>query len=454
MKTRILLTCFVMGALMGAKAQLTLTFTAANNDQHVPLDSILVQNLTQGGDTILYSPDSVLVLDGTVVGVGEIGNSNTSDFSLSQNYPNPMNGKTTIRIYLSERKDILITVSDIVGRELINKNYQFGPGHHNFHFYPGGQSLYLFNVSTVRKSQTIKMINSAPSTDGGGQGKLEYIGKQKKGKHGTVNSMMKSIAFELGDELQYTAHSALGNVSIVDTPLEDQTYTFQYASAGLPCPNAPTVTDIDGNVYNTVLIGSECWMKENLKTTTYNNEVPIPNVTDQEDWENLSSSAYAWYENDISWKDPYGAMYNGYVITDPDNDICPSGWHVPTIEEWGDLFNHIGGADEPFGNELKSCRQVDSPLGVDCNTTEHPRWDEDNMDYGTDDYGFAGLPSGQRTFSVGFDGIGAVGYWWSATEADNNPELLQTRYLHYSFSFVGGSFFTKKYGFSVRCVKD
>lgn len=449
MKTRILLTFLGIGVFMGAVAQTTLTFTAENNGQHLALDSILIQNLTQDDDTSLYSPDTVLVL-GTVIGIGEIGGSNTDGFSLAQNYPNPMNGITTIGIYLSEREEVLITVSDIFGRTLIEREFQFNPGHHTFNFYPGDLGLYLFSASTYQKSQTIKMINAVPGTVGDGNGALEYAGQKKNGKKGKFEIQLKSLEFELGDELQYTAYSALGNMTIVDTPPGDQTYIFQYASAGLPCPNAPTVTDVEGNVYNTVLIGSQCWMKENLKTTTFNNELPIPNVTDEEAWGSLSTGAYVWPENDISWKDFYGALYNGYVIDDPDNDLCPSGWHVPSNDEWVTLFDHIGGSDDPFGNDLKSCRQVDSPLGGDCNTSDHPRWNSDLVDYGTDAFGFAGLPGSIRNFVGTFDGLGAAGYWWSST----GETQLVCHYLHNEFGLIGGSFFSKNYGFSVRCVKD
>ncbi len=113
------------------------------------------------------------------------------------------------------------------------------------------------------------------------------------------------------------------------------------------------INDIDGNTYNTVLIGTQCWMKENLKTTTYANGTPIPNVTDNTAWQNLTTGAYAWYENEIGWKDSYGALYNWYTTVDA-NGLCPTGWHVPAQSEWTDLTNHIGGIDSPYGNEFVS----------------------------------------------------------------------------------------------------
>ena len=111
-------------------------------------------------------------------------------------------------------------------------------------------------------------------------------------------------------------------------------------------------------------------MKENLKTTTYRNGTAIPNVTDENAWINLTTGAYVWYDNNISWKDLYGALYNWFATVDT-NGLCPTGWHVPTDYEWTSLTDFIGGTGEPHGNELKSCRQDNSPLGGGCNQASH-----------------------------------------------------------------------------------
>jgi uncharacterized protein (TIGR02145 family) len=194
-------------------------------------------------------------------------------------------------------------------------------------------------------------------------------------------------------------------------------------------------------------------MAENLKTTTYRNGTSIPNVTDNEAWESLSTGAYVWYDNDISWKDLYGALYNWYTVIDT-NGLCPEGWHVPTEDDWDTLYNFIGGVDDPHGNELKSCRQVNSPLGGDCNTTEHPRWDEDTIsgNYGTNYYGFSALPGGFRLDVGTFSYLGKYGYWWYATEVSES----KARYLilNYKHGHVGRNTNDKRLGYAVRCLRD
>jgi uncharacterized protein (TIGR02145 family) len=222
-------------------------------------------------------------------------------------------------------------------------------------------------------------------------------------------------------------------------------------TSGIPCPGMPTVTDIDGNVYNTVLIGDQCWMKENLKTTLYNDGTPIPNVTNSATWSNLTSGAYVWYNNDINWKPKYGALYNWYAGVDA-KGLCPTGWHVPTHNEWTMLTDHIGGSGSANGNTLKSCRQVASPLGGDCSTSEHPRWDQHNYQYGTDDFGFSGLPGGCRYDGGSFIEIGSMGLWWSSVESTSNSAWV--RYLSYENPFVWVYDFYKQNGLSVRCIRD
>lgn len=191
-------------------------------------------------------------------------------------------------------------------------------------------------------------------------------------------------------------------------------------------------------------------MKENLKTTTYQNGTAIPNVTDNNAWSNLTSGAYAWSNNIISRKDKYGALYNWYAVIDP-NGLCPMGWHVPTTDEWTELTDYIGGANSPHGNILKSCRQVNSPLGGSCSTSKHPRWDEHGTNYGTDDYGFSGLPGGFRYLSGTFYGLGP-GFWWSSTETLS--DYAWSRYLYNGYGFIGVYYYDKRRGFSVRCLKD
>ncbi len=452
MKTKCLLPILVIGLIVnsfGQKPTMELTFTANNNGLYVPIDSIIIENITQNGDTTLYAPDTILMID-YVSGIGDSEAVGENSFSVSQNYPNPFKGKTEVKLYLPEREFIRINVRDIIGRELVYYENTLSQGNHSFDFYAGNEKYYLLTVTGSETNKTIKMLNANSGTTPGGDCRIVYDKYDANVIGFKTQDAINIFKFNLGDELRYTAYTDILERSIVNSPTVNQTYTIQY-SIGVSCSGTPTLTDVDGNIYNTVQIGSQCWMAENLKTTTYRNNTPIPNITDSTEWLYLTTGAYVWYDNDISWKDLYGALYNWYTVDDL-NGLCPEGWHVPADDEWTVLTDFIGGTGSPHGNELKSSRQVDSPLGGGCNTSEQPRWNQDNTFYGTDHYGFSGLPGGYRFGYGPFDHMGNFGFWWSSTE--HSLSYSWYRSLGYDIGNVYEYRYYKHYGFSVRCLKD
>ena len=111
-----------------------------------------------------------------------------------------------------------------------------------------------------------------------------------------------------------------------------------------------TVTDVDGNVYHTLKIGSQVWMVENLKTTRYNDSTEITMIEDSTLWNHLTEPACCWMDNDLNNKEPYGGLYNWYAVNT--GKLCPDGWHVPTNEEWTELIDYLGGI-QVAGGKLK-----------------------------------------------------------------------------------------------------
>ena len=195
-----------------------------------------------------------------------------------------------------------------------------------------------------------------------------------------------------------------------------------------------TVTDIDGNVYNTVTIGTQTWMLENLKTTKYNDGTDIPNITDVGTWEGLLTPGYCWYENDIDNKATYGALYNFYTVNTA--KLAPTGWHVPTDEEFTTLTDYLGGA-YIAGGKLKEAG------------TEH--WYSPNAG-ATNETGFTALPGGFRSQYGLFDFIKSGGFWWSATEGSATE--AHGRAMYYDGRDVWIDYGSKNFGASVRCIKD
>ena len=195
-----------------------------------------------------------------------------------------------------------------------------------------------------------------------------------------------------------------------------------------------TVTDIDGNVYQTVTIGTQVWMVENLKTTKYRNGDPIPIVTDGTFYFQ-SAGVYCNYNNDANNSTIYGRLYNWKAVNDIRN-IAPTGWHVPSDSEWSGLTAHLG-TSLVAGGKLK-----------EAGTTH---WKNPNTG-ATNESGFTALPGGSNggTFSY----IGSSGSWWTSTP---NYQLVKTawvRYIDYDGNDVGRTFWHESNGLSVRCMKD
>jgi uncharacterized protein (TIGR02145 family) len=221
---------------------------------------------------------------------------------------------------------------------------------------------------------------------------------------------------------------------------------------GQPCPGMPTVTDIDGNQYNTVLIGSQCWMKENLRAIRFSNGDSIRRVDVQSVWDGTHESAYCYPDNLASMQSLYGNLYNHMAVSDTLH-ICPNGWHIPSSEEVDELANFMGGSSDPnLGTKLKSCRQLNSVLGGACSTSDHPRWNFNELVFGTNDAGFSALPAGIRIEYAGFGLLGHEATWWTSTAYTNSTAYAYSVY-DYLNNFIKGVEIRNR-GFSVRCVKD
>jgi uncharacterized protein (TIGR02145 family) len=209
-----------------------------------------------------------------------------------------------------------------------------------------------------------------------------------------------------------------------------------------------TVTDPDGNIYRTVTIGTQTWMAENLKTTKLNDGTPIPNVTDNNVWMNYGAPACCWYNNNVTVKDTYGALYNWYAVNT--GKLCPAGWHVPTDAEWTALIDYLGG-ESIAGEKLKE--------------TGITHWHYPNSGI-TNESGFTAVPGGYRwsrnqVYATGlFYDFGIACYFWTATLSIERNGIwyrwmsYDSRQCQRDLRDISTYSAGKGYGYSVRCVKD
>ena len=222
-----------------------------------------------------------------------------------------------------------------------------------------------------------------------------------------------------------------------------QTSGINFTSNGAPVGTFQNnVSDIDGNIYKTVQIGTQVWMAENLKTTKYSNGSIIPNITDNAQWQNNITGAWAYYNNDATNNIKFGKLYNWYAVsktTNGNKNICPTGWHVPTDAEWTVLTDYLGGASVA-GGKMKE-------LGT--TNWGSPNTDANNISL------FTGLPGGLITYLFpDFGNLGSYGYWWSSTEVNENTARYRCLSSYNSNNDNFDFDFFKKDGFSVRCIKD
>lgn len=197
------------------------------------------------------------------------------------------------------------------------------------------------------------------------------------------------------------------------------------------------VFDIDGNRYKTIIVGKQQWMAENLKTTKYNDNTPIPFVENGSEWGSLTKGRYCWYNNNEANKAIYGALYNWHTVNT--DKLCPKGWHVPSAEEWITLQIYLGGRDIA-GGKLKATG------------TEH--WFRPNAE-ATNIVGFNGLPGGARDYQGKFLDMGYFGHWQTTTSySDNTHRDVGLRYEYGNLLMAGTFIQSVSWGMSVRCIRD
>jgi uncharacterized protein (TIGR02145 family) len=212
-----------------------------------------------------------------------------------------------------------------------------------------------------------------------------------------------------------------------------------------------TVSDINGNVYNTITIGTVAWMVENLKTTKYRNGELIGTTTPAALDINLESTPkYQWaYDGNESNVATYGRLYTWYAATDSRN-VCPTGWHVPTDAEWTTLTDYLKNNGYGYqGNIYFIGKSMAATSGW---TTVGAEGTVGNDQASNNSSGFTALPSGTREGGGTFSHIGSYCYWWCSTEHSSMNAFSEWMFSSYSQLFWGYN--GKQQGFSIRCIKD
>lgn len=426
----------------GQEINIDLSFSAKNGSGDIKLDSISVMNRTSGETAMVFWPDTTVTLmvspgdtllyagfsQGIPVSIPD-NHESYSGFTLYPNFPNPATASSLIPLYLPEPGRLMITITDMTGQKILSQGWNLRKGLHTFRFLPGSSHIYLVNASFLGITKSLKIPVAGVQNNTACS--FEYYGYE--GETGGYKS-----GFSVSQTNENTMESG-----ILDAPVTDKSYSFSYLT-GIPCPGLPSIT-YEGQVYNTIQIYSQCWLKENLNVGS------MIQVTEEQS-DNGIIEKYC-YENHPDSCTKYGGYYEWnemmqYTVQQGARGICPEGWHIPTDEEWKVLEAVTDSEFEIGSNTWDEIFYRGNDAGYNLKSSVD--WQSNGA--GSDLFGFSCLPGGNRSFCGHFFNAGLIGYWWTSTPFD--ADFKWYRSLSYDNQSINRNNDVKESGFSVRCLKD
>lgn len=437
MKKSIYIITVLMLALTANSFGQDIIINFAGEGASTEVTTVEVVNLSNCTSITVPSGSSLNLTTGEIItDVEEFENLESNSIS---SYPNPFGNSTSIEFYVSQTDYVTVTICDIAGKIVADYGKEMTAGLHSFEFTANNVGMYFINVSGTNFVQSSKVICLSNNSQ---QAQLVYNEQVTRTitekDYKTDNS--KEFSFTVGDTLKLKGISgdyAYATVIVVE-PTASETYTFNFVAC----------QDADGNNYAVVEINTQTWMAENIKTTSYVGGDAIPLVTSGSGWYNLENNdtdkAYCFYDNDEN--SVYGALYTYAAATNGDNTgtgvqgVCPTGWHIPSDDEWTILTTYLGGNSVAGGKLKSTCMEL---------------WNDPNTG-ATDERGFSALPGGLRESYIegAFHYDGVYSYWWSATEDSSSSLGAWYHSFAYLYTNVYRDLNYKSYGFSVRCIKD
>ena len=471
MKNKLLIFCAAVLFGLSTSAQtVTLTFSGRDAQNHyVQLNSVTVTNITRGWQETLVWPDTILTLqNGT--GIIDVGMQNFASLQLSQNNPNPFVGTTHVMLTVADAGTVTLEIADMNGHIVGTHCVRPQPGTHQFRVSLSAPGVYLMTARQNGETTSIKMVNKGSGNRNG----IEYTGNVESVHAPTLHypSCSRGAStnpFQLGDQMEYVGTATIGgNVcesqSISQAQQGSESFQLHFDATlpapvdGQPCPSTPTLTDIDGNIYNTWQMGGQCWMKENLRTTRFANGTPLAQGSEHSTTEPL----YYYPDGNAVNADPYGLLYNWAAVMDgasssnasPSNvqGVCPDGWHVPSSAEWATLTGYVSGRSQYLcdGESENIAKALACNIGWNTNAVMDCAV---GLNQSSNDAShFSGMPTGGFV-SSGIANFGKFAMFWTCTAVGSKAESY---YLAYSTATVGHPTdgYETTYGMGVRCVRD
>jgi uncharacterized protein (TIGR02145 family) len=423
-----------------------INFAAAGDAKFV--STVIVENLTKGTSLILNGGDILHLKEDITTGIFE-----TKQIPGIRIYPNPMIENSTLEVVPKVPGEATVSIFDMSGRQIAQILTYLDNSAQEFRVSGSKKGMFIVNVKGSSYQFSGKLICNGNSLGDLSIEKISsnqtYAVKELKGSSkGYMETQgITDMIYSPGERLKFTALT--GDLKTIETDIPDKTKTITF--------DLISVVDNDSNDYPVVEIGDQSWMAENLKTTKYRDGTFIPLVSGSTEWSNLTSPSYSWYSNsEETFKDPYGAIYNGYTIGT--GKLCPTGWHVPTVDEWNSMKDYllINNFSYP-GQPGATAKSVASKTGwvipqadpYNGNNNPVPEGVVGKDQQYNNSSGFNGFPAGMRNPSGSFSGIGYTGIWYSAS---GTTTLTDFSIYNANTDIRQGDDY-RSAGFSVRCIK-
>jgi len=410
-----------------------LKFTATDNGTHVNIDSVIVTNLTHPASKALYWPDTTLFLG--YIGINDLVDNDLFRFEINLASENPFTDRATIQISIPASSEVYIKITDVSGRLVQSGSKYLQKGRHEYLYIPDKQGIYFVSASFKSEIKTIKIscIRSERISN-----ILEYIGFTASSKSPKSTKEGSDFVFFDNDILLINGWYQGHDTSLYIAPQNSSVNIFNFHT-DKSCPGLQYI-NYGGQIYHTVQIGNQCWLKENLDIGTMVTSVHT-DVTHSNCSNNGIIEKYC-YDNDPINCEIWGGLYDWdemmqYITTPGTKGICPYGWHIPTA---GDLLalSYYLGNNVTSGGKLKEVGIVS--------------WSPPNTG-ATNESGFTALGTGLRTDNGDFGFKLGLGYMWSST-----LYVIVTSAKYRGFQYSSTSFIeSEKHrasGLPVRCIKD
>ncbi|MCB2220264.1 MAG: fibrobacter succinogenes major paralogous domain-containing protein [Bacteroidetes bacterium] len=412
---------------------LTLSFTGDNHGQYVALDSVLIKNLTQGYELMVY--DSTFF----ITGISEPVPSGRSNFTIHQRGPNPYTFRTNFDVMIPTEHPVCLGVYNVLGQLIYESSFGLQAGTHRFELSGGSDQLSFFTVSYQGITKSHKLIHEGTNSN---VLQVRYEGLVSTTMNYKSDIIVSNLSWSPGDKLLLAGYSYLGESGIVDTPDGDTLYTIQFAT-NQPCLGLDSLY-YENQWYHTIQIFGQCWMKENLnvgtmitsgQTPSNNNIIEKYCMINSSNFCEIAGGLYTWNE-----------MMN-YSQETGGQGICPDGWHIPDDLEWQILE---GATDSEFligSSEWENTAWRGSDAGGNLKQSGTSFWTPPNSG-ATDAFSFNAVPAGYYV-QGGFWGYEYKNYLWSSTFPGQ-----YYRNLDWDQVKIKRNTGDNAVAISVRCIKD